>query len=71
MTKLEGAVVLITGARGGFGAELTKQLLQANSRLILSDLAFSEEFTNSLAEIKKAVTRGEIINCLSADLISL
>ena len=35
MTQLNKAVVLITGAGGGFGTEFTKQLLQANSRLIL------------------------------------
>ncbi|NEO18227.1 MULTISPECIES: hypothetical protein [unclassified Moorena] len=38
MTHLREAVVLITGAAGGFGQELTQQLLKAGSRLILSDL---------------------------------
>ncbi len=38
MTQLREAVVLITGAAGGFGQELTQQLLMAGSRLILTDL---------------------------------
>lgn len=38
MTQLREAVVLITGATGGFGQELTRQLLKAGSRLILTDL---------------------------------
>ncbi len=38
MTELNNAVILITGAAGGFGRELTRQLLQAGSRLILTDL---------------------------------
>jgi NADP-dependent 3-hydroxy acid dehydrogenase YdfG len=38
MTQLREAVVLITGATGGFGQELTRQLLRAGSRLILTDL---------------------------------
>ena len=38
MSDLHGAVVLITGAAGGFGQELTRQLLEAGSRLILTDL---------------------------------
>lgn len=38
MTQLSEAVVLITGAAGGFGQEFTRQLLMANSQLILTDL---------------------------------
>ncbi|MBR8835925.1 MAG: SDR family NAD(P)-dependent oxidoreductase [Stigonema ocellatum SAG 48.90 = DSM 106950] len=38
MTQLYNAVVLITGASGGFGKELMRQLLEAGSRLILTDL---------------------------------
>ncbi|MBT8078818.1 MAG: SDR family NAD(P)-dependent oxidoreductase [Gammaproteobacteria bacterium] len=37
MSELNGAVVLLTGAAGGFGKELTVQLMAAGSRLILSD----------------------------------
>lgn len=37
MSKLEAATVLITGAGGGFGQEMTRQLLAKGSRLILTD----------------------------------
>lgn len=37
MPQLDQSVVLITGAAGGFGQELTRQLLAANSHLILTD----------------------------------
>ena len=36
MTDLNQAVVVLTGATGGFGQELIRQLLQAGSRLILT-----------------------------------
>lgn len=38
MKDLRGQVVLITGAGGGFGQELTRLLLEAGSLLILADL---------------------------------
>lgn len=67
MTDLNQAVVVITGATGGFGRQLTRQLLQAGSCLILSDIDRTtlEEFA---AKIKTEVTTGEIIACLESDL---
>jgi uncharacterized protein len=67
LTNLDRAVILITGAAGGFGSEFIKQLLQANSRLILSDrdCALIEE---KVAIIRKEITTGEIIGSLAADL---
>jgi short-subunit dehydrogenase len=38
MTELNGALVLITGAGGGFGRQMTRQFLAAGSDLILSDI---------------------------------
>lgn len=38
MTDLDKAVVLITGAAGGFGRQMTRQFLEAGSRLILTDV---------------------------------
>lgn len=38
MTDFNNATVLITGAGGGFGRELTRQFLAAGSRVILHDL---------------------------------
>ena len=46
MTQLSNAVILITGANGGFGQEFTRQLLQIGSRLILTDI--DEEKLSSL-----------------------
>lgn len=67
MTQLNKAVVLITGAAGGFGTEFTKQLLQANSRLILSDLD-RDTLKTKVASISSQITTGEIIDCIAADL---
>ncbi|NEN99486.1 MAG: SDR family NAD(P)-dependent oxidoreductase [Moorea sp. SIO3I7] len=69
MTHLREAVVLITGAAGGFGQELTRQLLKAGSRLILSDL--EEVIVRKRAEvIWREVGTGDVIACLGADLSS-
>lgn len=38
MTELNNAVVLLTGATGGFGQELTQLLLAAGSRVIRTDI---------------------------------
>lgn len=37
MTRLDGKVVLITGAGGGFGREMIRQFLRAGSYLVLAD----------------------------------
>lgn len=67
MTQLNKAVVLITGAAGGFGTEFTKQLLQANSRLILSDLD-RDTLKTKVDSIRPQITTGEVIDCIAADL---
>lgn len=67
MTELDRAVVLITGAAGGFGEEFIKQLLQANSCLIISDRQ-KESLDEKVAIIRKEINTGEIISCLAADL---
>ncbi len=67
MTQLDKAVVLITGASGGFGQELTRQLLEAGSRLILTDL--DEAVLRQRVEvIQRQVATGEVLACLSNDL---
>lgn len=38
MTELKNATILLTGASGGFGQEFIKQLVKAESRLILTDI---------------------------------
>lgn len=69
MTQFKGAVVLITGAAGGFGQELTRQLLVAGSRLIVTDLD-ADRLQQQVAQIQTQVTTGEVIACLAADLSS-
>ena len=70
MTNLNNAVVLLTGATGGFGRELTRQLLQAGSQLILTDIDRSN--LDSLAtEITQKITTGKIIACIASDISSI
>ncbi len=67
MTQLHEAVVLITGAAGGFGQELTRQLLMVGSRLILTDL--DQAVLHKQAEdIGREVATGEVLACLAVDL---
>jgi short-subunit dehydrogenase len=67
MTQLYEAVVLITGASGGFGQELTRQLLEASSQLILTDID-EAILCERVKEIQTRVKTGNILACLSADL---
>lgn len=62
MSNLDQAVIVLTGALGGFGQEFTKQLLAANSYLILSDCypTFNLE--------QNQVNRGKILAYISSDL---
>ena len=69
MTNLNNAVVLITGATGGFGRELTRQLLQAGSQLILTDIDRAN--LDSLATETKKISTGKIIACIASDLASV
>ncbi|MFM7447436.1 MAG: SDR family NAD(P)-dependent oxidoreductase [Leptolyngbyaceae cyanobacterium] len=66
MTQLKDAVVLLTGATGGFGQELTRQLLRAGSRLILTDLDAVK--LGQLAATQPDKATGEVLACLVADL---
>jgi short-subunit dehydrogenase len=69
MSQLQSAVVLITGAAGGFGQELTRQLLLKGSRLILSDRP-GIDLRSQVDQIQQTLNEppGEIVDCLSADL---
>lgn len=69
MTELNQAVVLITGAAGGFGQELTRQLLQAGSLLILTDLDLAA-LQAKVATIQRDIPTGRVIDCFAADLSS-
>jgi NAD(P)-dependent dehydrogenase (short-subunit alcohol dehydrogenase family) len=65
VTTLAGKVVLVTGAGGGFGQEMTRQFLRAGSHMILSDLR-TEGLPCTAAEVPGA--RGRIVGHIAADL---
>ena len=65
MTELNQALVLITGADGGFGRQMTRQFLSAGSRLILSDR--DEHRLNTLSEDLQ-LAPGSILASIAADL---
>lgn len=67
MTNLDQAVVLVSGASGGFGQEFTKQLLAANSYLVLSDRDSSTLSPLSNA-IGSEIATGKILAVIEADL---
>jgi short-subunit dehydrogenase len=69
MTQLNEAVILITGASGGFGQEFTRQLLMTNSQLILTDLD-KTVLQKQVEIIQHQVSTGKVIACLAADLSS-
>lgn len=67
MTQLRHSTVLLTGAAGGFGHHLTRQLMVAGCRLVLTDLSADhlDALTDSLAP-----GPGEVVARLPADLAS-
>lgn len=67
MTELDRAVIVLTGATGGFGRELTRQLLQAGSHLILSDID-RPTLDDYAAKVSSEITTGKIIACIESDL---
>jgi len=69
MTQLTGAVVLITGATGGFGQELTRKLLKAGSRLVLTDLDGAQ--LEQLAASQQGSSTGEVLAWVVADLSTM
>ena len=69
MTELNRAIVLVTGAGGGFGQQFIRQLLAANCRLVLTDLD-GDSLQTIASRIAAEVGKGEIIDCLASDLSS-
>lgn len=65
MTDLNDAVVLVTGAAGGFGRQMTRQFLEAGSRLLLTDI--DEAALGSLRE-QLDTGSGRIIGSVAANL---
>ena len=66
MTDLSDAVVLITGATGGFGRQMTRQFLEAGSRLLLTDV--DAALLESLSAEFQA-HGGQILGSVATDLV--
>ena len=65
MTDLNNAVILVTGASGGFGREMTRQFLDEGSRMLLTDV----DATALHALAGEYQTDDErIVGCIAADL---
>lgn len=69
MSQLQAATILITGAGGGFGQELTRQLLAKGSQLILTDhpSVNLSEMLDALDQTEEKAA-GKVLACLSIDL---
>jgi len=67
MTQLHNAVIVLTGAAGGFGQQFTRQLLKTGSKLILTDIDESV-LQEKVATIQQEITTGTIIACWGIDL---
>jgi len=65
MTDLNNAVVLITGASGGFGRQMTRQFLAAGSRVLLTDID-ATALESLTAELQ--TDSGKILGSVAADL---
>lgn len=65
MTDLNNAVVLITGAAGGFGRHMIRQFLAAGSQLILHDMS-AEPLARAHAEV--ANDSDQVLASIAADL---
>ncbi|MEM8605387.1 MAG: SDR family NAD(P)-dependent oxidoreductase [Cyanobacteria bacterium P01_H01_bin.121] len=85
MTELKGATVLVTGATGGFGQALTRQLYALGNRLILTDLdaealhALKQDLlqqdeaskaSKPNPDQRQASPKGEVVADITADLAS-
>ena len=75
MTQLQNATVLITGAAGGFGQSLTRQLLAKGSQLILTDHPSahlqSQLDTLELETLKTEGSLGKVVACFDSDLVDV
>ncbi|TGL63723.1 SDR family NAD(P)-dependent oxidoreductase [Leptospira sarikeiensis] len=67
MSRLRGKNILITGASGGFGRELTKQLLKKGANLVLTDMKAPETKQEFYLGDSKPV-EGKILGSFAADL---
>jgi len=70
MTELKNSAIALTGAAGGFGQEFTRQLLQAGSHLILTDLD-ERILQEQVIAIQNEIKTGKVIACFGLDLSTL
>ncbi|TGK39198.1 SDR family oxidoreductase [Leptospira gomenensis] len=77
MSHLTGKTILITGAAGGFGRELTKQLLEKGADLILTDLNTPDanadfyllrRWNEKIRNVSPSKSPGRILGTFSGDL---
>ena len=71
MKSLNGEVILITGAAGGFGQSLVKQLVPLGARLLLADLDESvlrERTQHTLQATQTAFKPDQVLGYYAADL---
>jgi short-subunit dehydrogenase len=69
MKSLDGQIILVTGAAGGFGQCLIRQLLAEGAHLILADLARAPLLAAAEAAARAAPqARGRILGFVEADL---
>jgi len=66
MTDLNDAVVLVTGATGGFGRHMTRQFMEAGSRLLLTDVD-AGSLDSLTAELQ--TQSGQVLGGVAADLV--
>lgn len=66
MTQLKEAVIVVTGASGGFGQQFIRQLLQAQSHLILTDIDETVLF-QQVQVIQEEVKTGKVLACWGID----
>lgn len=70
MTELNNAVVLLTGATGGFGQELTQLLLAAGSRVIRTDID-AALLDQQASQLQQQSYSGELLPSVIANLGTL
>jgi short-subunit dehydrogenase len=67
MTELKNSAIALTGAAGGFGQQFIRQLLQAGSDLILTDLN-ETILQKQVTAIQNEIKTGKVLACFGLDL---
>lgn len=67
MSAINDSTILLTGATGGFGQELTKIFLTYSCNLILTDLD-EPLLEKAVSQLQTPASKGKVIACIPADL---